>query len=234
MTRSAFTLIACTLFALPLIGQNVGIGTAAPAEKLHVAGTIRSDALAAVDTNVVVSDINGTLVNLAPGTANQVLMSQGAARSPRWGTLTGAGIIETYAVSATRTFIGGTAFTQVTGLTNTVTLSGPAIVHISTYGSLETDSGPFGGGSGCVIQAFLNGAAIANAFQTVDVNDAAGIVNTIQPWSFNSYVLLPAGTYSFDIRARNYFSGFDPFFAGGNFTGGNPNEGAMILTVFYQ
>ena len=233
--RSVLLCVALSLFAFPLFSQNVGIGTAAPAEKLHVAGTIRSDALASPDTNVVISDVNGTLMNFDPGTTNQVLMSQGAGRSPRWGSLTGAGIIETYAVSATRTYVNTTTFTMVGGLSRTITLTGPGLVHISTYGSLETDTGPFfSGGSGCEVQTFLNGSAIANAIQTVDVNDASGIIQTIQFWSYNSYINLPAGTYTFDVRARMYNSLFDPFYAGGNFTGANPNEGALILTVFYQ
>ncbi|MFT5859322.1 MAG: hypothetical protein ACI865_001423 [Flavobacteriaceae bacterium] len=54
--------------------QNVGIGTAVPAEKLHVAGSARVDNLSGVGTRVVGSDVNGTLLNVGPGTNGQVLM----------------------------------------------------------------------------------------------------------------------------------------------------------------
>jgi hypothetical protein len=43
--------------------QNVGIGTATPLEKLHVIGNVRSSTLAGVGSRLVLSDLNGTLVN---------------------------------------------------------------------------------------------------------------------------------------------------------------------------
>ncbi len=138
--------------------------------------------------------------------------------------------VESYGVNATRTYINSTSFIQVTGLSQTITLSGNAMVIITTSGSMETTSG-YWGGSGCIVQAFQNGSAIANAFQTVDINDAAGVSNTILPWSFTSFVNLTAGTYTFDVRARKY--GFDNFYAGGNFTAPNPNEGTLALLVIY-
>ena len=70
------------LLLLPLFvslyGQNVGIGTAAPAERLHVAGNVRVDNLAGVGTRVVGSDLNGTLLNIGPGANGQVIMQTAA------------------------------------------------------------------------------------------------------------------------------------------------------------
>jgi hypothetical protein len=43
-------------------GQNVGIGTAAPLDKLHVVGNIRSTTLAGVGNRIVLADPNGTLI----------------------------------------------------------------------------------------------------------------------------------------------------------------------------
>ncbi|MEM0998604.1 MAG: hypothetical protein AAGN35_16215 [Bacteroidota bacterium] len=222
------------LLGLPLfsLAQNVGIGITTPMEKLHVDGSVRSNALASADTNVVVSDVNGTLINLAPGNSGQVLLSQGAGRAPQWGALSGAsGTVEAYGVFATRTSITSTVFTPVNGLSQTITLTAPAIVTLSTYGSMETFS-TFWGGSGCIVQVFQNNVAVTNAFQTVDIQDATGFFGTISPWGFTVPLTLPAGTYTFDVRARKY--AFDNFYAGGNTTAPNPNEGALTILVIYQ
>lgn len=68
-----------------LTAQNVGIGTSNPMEKLHVAGTIRADALAALDTNIVLFDINGKMINLVNGNSGDVLRIQG--NHPRWDSM---------------------------------------------------------------------------------------------------------------------------------------------------
>lgn len=44
-------------------GQNVGIGTATPLEKLHIIGNVRSSTLSGIDNRIVLSDPNGTLIN---------------------------------------------------------------------------------------------------------------------------------------------------------------------------
>jgi hypothetical protein len=216
------------LSGIGVYAQNVGIGTSTPAEKLHVAGFVRSNSLASADTNVVVSDINGKMINLAPGTAGQVLKSQGPGRRPVWGPAPGS--VQVYGVFATRTLINSTAFIPIAGLSQTITLTSPATVSITTYGSMETTSS-FYGGSGTITQLFNNGVAIPNAFQTVDINDAAYVTNTIMPWSFTAYLSLAAGTYTFSVRSRKY--GFDNFYAGGNFTAPSPNEGALTIMVIY-
>lgn len=65
-------------------GQNVGIGTPGPLDRLHVAGYVRSNNLASADTSVTLADLNGRLIPLAAGPNGQVLTSQGAGRAPRW------------------------------------------------------------------------------------------------------------------------------------------------------
>ena len=237
MKSPFFLVLSCLLlFSFTLLinnelgAQNVGIGTAAPAEKLHVAGNIRSNSLASADTNVVVSDINGTLRNLGPGVSGEVLTSRGPGRSPAWGSVVAAQV-QVYGANATRTFINSTSFISVTGLSQTIVLAGNAVVQIATSGSMETTSSVWGG-SGCIVQVFNNGVAIPNAFQTVDIFDPGGVTNTIAPWSLVSFITLPAGTYTFTVRARKY--AFDNFYAGGNFTAPNPNEGTLVITVINQ
>jgi hypothetical protein len=195
--------------------QNVGIGTAAPAQKLHVNGNLRFD--------------GALMPNGNAGTSGQVLVSQGPGVAPIWSSV--GGLISLYKVTATRTTINSTSFIAISGLSQTINLTTNAQVMISTFGSLETFSTSFGG-SGCIVQVFNNGVAIPDMFQTIDVDDAAGFSNTIAPWAMTSMVTLTPGSYTFTVRARKY--AFDNFYAGGNTTAPSPNEGALTLVVFPQ
>lgn len=198
-----------------LRGQNVGIGISAPAQKLHVNGNLRFD--------------GALMPNGNAGLTGQVLISQGPGVAPVWSSI--GNVINIYKATATRTLISSTAFTPITGLSQTINLTTNAVVMISTYGSLETTSS-LNSGSGTIVQVFNNGVAIADMFQTTDVNDAAGFSNTIHHWSMMNTVNLTPGSYTFTVRARKY--GFDNFYAGGNTTAPNPNEGNLILMVFAQ
>jgi len=62
MKRIAFSLFILTC-CFSVQAQNVGIGTASPLEKLHVIGNIRSSTLAGAGSRLVLSDLNGTLIN---------------------------------------------------------------------------------------------------------------------------------------------------------------------------
>jgi len=86
--KKTFTKLCCILtfvvFTFQLHAQNVGIGTANPLEKLHVDGNVQINGLASADTNVVLSNLNGKLINLNSGVAGEVLTSQGPGRAPAW------------------------------------------------------------------------------------------------------------------------------------------------------
>ena len=133
---------------------------------------------------------------------------------------------------ATRTFISSTypAFTQVTGLTITYNFTAPATVFLATTGSLETMSSSYYG-SGCHVGIFIDGTLFPQSLQTIDVTDPGNYTNTIAPWSIVSYTSVTAGSHTFSVRATKY--AFDNFYAGGNTTSPNQNEGCLILQVFY-
>lgn len=211
----SFFSLAILLFPALIQAQNVGIGIAAPAQKLHVNGNLRFD--------------GALMPNGIAGTTGQVLISQGAGVAPIWGPV--GGLISTYKASSVRTLINSTSFIAISGLSTTINLTTNAVVILSTYGSLETTSSAFSG-SGCIVQVFNNGVAIPDMFQTVDVDDAAGFTGTIAPWSMMNSVSLTPGSYTFTVRARKY--AFDNFYAGGNTTAPSPNEGALIIMVFPQ
>ena len=206
-----------------LSGGNVGINNISPSEKLDVTGNVR---------------FSGDLrPNNLPGTTGQVLTSKGANTSPVW--VAPSSIIKTYSTFAIRTLIpasgSGTGWTNVSGLSKSITTTGPAIFIIMTYGSIEVISSA--GNSGCEVQVLQNGAAVPNAYQTIDVEDNGAITGTIGLWSFQTIVTVAAaGTYVFSIQAHKYNSAFDNFYAGGNSTAptSSQNQGALIILEFDQ
>ena len=207
--------VGLTRFHIQSSNGNVGVGNTSPTEKVHISGNLRLD--------------NAFMPNNLAGNLGDILVSQGPGVAPQWKPI--GNVIQVLKSSSVRTLINSTSFIAVSGLTNTFTLTSNAIVMVSTYGSLETTSTIYSG-SGCIVQVFLNGVAVADMFQTVDVNDAANVSGTIHPWSMTNTLTLSAGTHTINVRARKY--NFDDFYAGGNTTAPSPNEGGLILTIIPQ
>ena len=147
---------------------------------------------------------------------------------------TGVVNFQVYGAYATRTYISSVYpnFTPITGLTITLSVSAPATLFLFTTGSLETTSYPYTV-SGCMIQISQNGVPIPQSLQVVDVADYDPInyIATIAPFSITAFVMVPPGTYTFTVGACKY--NFDDFYAGGNTTSPNQNEGCFLIQVFY-
>lgn len=199
---------------------KVGIGINAPTERLHVNGNIRFS--------------NALMPNNLPGATGQVLVSQGAGVAPIWKSA--ANLIKTFSAFATRTSVTGTAWVDVTGLTQVITTTGPAILVIMTYGSVENRGGT-NTGCGAEVKITQNTVDVPNAYQTLDVTNAGGVTGTIHFWSFQTTVSLPAaGTYTFQVQAHKYTTAFANFYAGGNSTApaASQNQGSLIILEFDQ
>lgn len=72
------------LVSAGLEAQNVGIGTATPLDKLHIAGNVRINPLAGVGIRIVTVNSVGTLMVVMAGTNGQVLTQ--TAGGPAWQT----------------------------------------------------------------------------------------------------------------------------------------------------
>lgn len=97
------------LFSNYCLAQNVGIGTAAPLDKLHVVGNIRSTTLAGVGNRLVMADPNGTLI---------VAGAAAAAGSPAWLVTGNSGLNGGNTTTAGTNFLGTTDAQNIDFRTN--------------------------------------------------------------------------------------------------------------------
>jgi hypothetical protein len=127
-------------------------------------------------------------------------------------------------------------WTILPGLSRTITLTAPAKVVINTNGGVQTASTTLDGGS-IVDVALWNNAALLpdGGFKRLTVLNMGALapqnfVTCFEYWSMDNTLTLPAGTYTFDVRAR--------WQAGGNANIGGNNtsvlQGVMNIMVIYQ
>jgi hypothetical protein len=182
-------------------GQNVGIGTAAPVEKLHVVGNIRATSLAGVGTRVVGTDVNGSLLVVAPGSNGQVLTQTAGgpafqAASADWTLLGNAG------TAAATNFIGTTdAVDFVVRTSNTermrVQSGGNVGIGTNTPGyRLDLAGGSFAFGSSNVRSETRDNAGLQG-----NAGAQSGFFETVSPTNY------PVGAASWwhliDVRHSN-------------------------------
>jgi hypothetical protein len=184
------------LLCLNATSQNVGIGTAAPLDKLHVAGNVRVNPLAGVGTRVVGSDLNGTLVNIAPGTAGQVLTQ--TAGGP---VFQDPGALTVTSTSATTDItISNAAWANVAGISVTFTATKTsALLMFTTSGFAYTNSMAY------VQFRVRNGATVLGG-TNAHMQNYDDVTGTVTPWSAaftkNITGLTVGASYTFQVQAQ--------------------------------
>lgn len=180
-------------------GTNVGVGTTAPAQKLHVAGNLQ---------------FNGDLrPNANPGAAGQILTSQGAGAAPIWQNPASIPLLgnNTQSVSlnalATNTNTG--AFATIPGMTiNMNTVHNTFYIFASFTARLTNNSGNAQLGM-AIVQAriLVDGVVVARAANLLtdyDFDDILGeVVITSGTVSFAGIpVTLPPGAHTIALQWR--------------------------------
>jgi hypothetical protein len=202
--------------------QNVGIGTAIPLEKLHVAGNVRVNTLAGVGTRVVGADANGTLIIVAPGTTGQVLTQ--TAGGPAWqndpGSVTSTSLAVDYTVTAA-------AWANVAPMAVTFTATKTtAMVVFSASGFAYTNSMSY------VQFRVRNGATSLGGTNTL-MQNYDDVTGTITPWSCtftkNITGLVVGNSYTFQLQAQR--GGILGTYDAAIYAATQPDTHHMTLTV---
>lgn len=211
ITRAALLGFAiCFSSFATTMAQNVGIGVAAPLDKLHVAGNVRVNPLAGVGNRVVGADANGTLVIVAAGANGQVLTQTGAGpvfqnASNDWTVLGNAGLNGGNATTPGTNFLGTTDAQNVDIRTSNLPRA-----RFSALGE------------------FFVGAL--NTVLTGDLMNGVG--NATFPWALNGYSdQNGAGTYGQVTAGTTIFAGVQGEYNGTNAQGAGVRGIALTTTA---
>lgn len=193
-----------------LRAQNVGIGTALPSERLHVAGNLRFE---------------GALMPAGhAGLPGQVLTSSGTGLPPVWASHTTTPL-QVYSAARTSTVdVSSTSWTDIVFLPNDVSLTQNSLVLV--WASGDARCSPVGG---CQAYAFIRlvarqGSTISELSRTRQMSrwlnggtlDSRG--NWGNSWALVGMYQVPADdTYNFGVQAA-LISGFNGADAGGSGT----------------
>jgi hypothetical protein len=180
-----FTLLGFSLAS----GQNVGIGTAVPTQRLHVSGSLRIDGPLMPD-------------NL-PGLDGQALLSRGAGLSPRWGSAT-EGQRFTTVYSTGSAVIASGAWGFIPGLSQTfdVPATGSYDVYIYTDGAAQLNGGSTNQGSQLAIVIYVDGVMVRALTSIVD--NTSNYVSGIRAFVSSFYTTLAPGTHTVEIWGYNF------------------------------
>lgn len=220
-TKIVSLLFISFLFSHLGYSQNVGIGTNAPAEKLHVDGNVRINTLAGAGTRVVGSDANGTLNNVAAGNTGEVLMQ----------TPTGPSFQSPRTISSTSLNadiqISSATWANVPGMTVTFTATQTdALLMFSASGFAYTNSMAF-------VQFRVRNGGTSLGGTNTRMQSYDDVEGTTTPWSC-TYTRKVTGltignTYTFTLQGQ--VDGILGTYNAAIFTASNQDSHHMTLTV---
>jgi hypothetical protein len=120
--------------------------------------------------------------------------------------------------------INTATFTIIPGLTQTITLTAPAKIYVSTYGGIQTTSAAVTGFSIVDIAIAVNGALNADGgYQRIAALNNTGLTGQFAYWGMNGFAsttagvyTLPAGTYTINVQAIRNTLGSNAVVGGDN------------------
>ena len=202
------------------LSAQVGIGVPNPTEQLDVSGNIK-----------FTGEIKPSGVS---GNSGKVLTAKGVGNPTVWLSATNEIHSNSYQVFATTdVIISNTgAWTVLPGLTQSVTLTGPAKVFISSNGGLSVDSSSNNGYTTIHVALFQDGNFLANgAYRQLTALNGSQNDYATESWAFSVLIDIPAaGTYVWDIRSVK-IGGSNAYVSGDN---NNVNQGSLSIVVLYE
>jgi len=201
--------------------NRIGIGTAAPAEELHVEGDARVTNLAGTGTRVVTTDANGTLTQIAAGTNGQVLMQTAA--GPAYASSTN---INSVTNTADLLVTSGT-YGNLAGMTLTFTATQTtALLMLSASGLAFTNSMAF------VSFRVRNGTTVLGGTTTC-MQSYDDVTGTLTPWSasFSKMITgLTIGT-TYTYRVQGLVAGILGTPSSAMYTASFPDDNHLTLSI---
>lgn len=174
---------------------------------------------------------SGTGFQLVDNAAAGRILRSDASGNGTWQQL--SNVMQVYSVMASQTLINSSSWIDVTGLTQTITLSQNSYVIIRTTGSLEFRGGA-GTWVGTIVSLANNGTSLQEQGTDIVNHWADPLSEVTHHWIVTHTLTLTPGTYTFKVRARAYYNSGTGYYAGGATPTGGSNNGSMVIRVIPQ
>ncbi|MEI6487778.1 MAG: hypothetical protein WCP52_02380 [Bacteroidota bacterium] len=234
--RRVLTAFAILLVSFAFAQNNVGIGTNTPASSalLELQANDKgflAPRLTTMQRLSIASPVNGLLVF----DTDLNCFYYYATGSSSWVSLCSTNpSFQNYQTAAAN--VNTSSFTVIPGLSQSVTLSSPSKILVVTNGGIQTTSISSNGFSIVDVAVFINGALMPNGgHQRVNAVNNNGITDATENWSMSQFAstsagvyILPAGTYTIDVRAEGNALGASALVGGDNTS---VLQGSMTLLV---
>ncbi len=222
--KGVLTAFAFVLVSFAFAQNNVGIGTNTPASSalLELQANDKgflAPRLTTVQRIAIASPVNGLLVF----DTDLNCFYYYATASSGWVSLCSINPSFQNFQTAAATF-NTSSFTVIPGLSQSVTLTSPSKILVSTNGGIQTTSISSNGFSIVDVAIFINGTMMPNGgHQRVNAINNTGITEATDNWSMSQFAstsagvyILPAGTYNIDVRAEGNALGASALVGGDN------------------